>query len=151
MSSRDAERIRDWWCNPDMWNTFAVACLVAVSASLVAPAQADAKVCLRVSAPAAATTSSPVVVEVTTVMLIWSGARVTGWRPERLPTTRRMLLALETPSGAWRTVRLYRVHARPSVWRAAPRLRDRGTWRLSVLGWDYAPRTCAPTKLVRVR
>jgi hypothetical protein len=132
-----------------MSKRFALAA-VAVTASLAVPGLAQAKVCYRLSAPAAVAARVPARVEVTTVMLIWSGARVTGARPEILPATQRMELALQAPSGQWRTVRLYRVAGRPEMWRASARLFERGNWELSLLGWDYAPRLCAPIEIIRV-
>jgi hypothetical protein len=40
--------------------------------------------------------------------------------------------------------------SRPSVSSATIRLAAVGIWRLSVIGWDFAPPACAPKRWIRV-
>jgi hypothetical protein len=51
---------------------------------------------------------------------------------------------------AYREVVLRRNLARPSVSIATIRLGKVGMWRLSVIGWDFAPPACAPKRFIRV-
>jgi hypothetical protein len=51
---------------------------------------------------------------------------------------------------AYREVVLKRNVAKPSVSSATIRLGKVGRWRLSVMGWDFAPPACAPKRFIRV-
>jgi hypothetical protein len=114
----------------------------------VAPAVAEAKLCVRITAPATATRAEPVRVSVTTLMPTWKSGRPVSLRP--VAATVRLRVVLEGPKGEYRIVALRRVAARLSIARATIRLASAGAWRLSVSGWEYAPHGCAPPALVRV-
>ena len=90
----------------------------------------------------------PINVSVATLMPTWSSSRLVSLRP--VAPAGHLRLVLEGPHGEYREVVLRRLASRPSVSRVTIRLASLGTWRLSVLGWEFAPRTCAPPALVRV-
>jgi hypothetical protein len=121
-------------------------------ASLAAAAGAglaEAKTCVRIAAPATVLSGEPTSVTVTTLMpSAWVGGRPVGLRPE--PSTMALRLVLEGPGGQYREAKLRRVAPRASKARASIRMAARGVWKLSVLGWAYAPRACAPPRQVRV-
>jgi hypothetical protein len=74
-----------------------VSAVLAVTAALVAPAVAEAKLCVRITAPATATRGKPVRVSVTTVMPTWKSGRPVNLRP--VAATVRLRVVLEGPSG----------------------------------------------------
>lgn len=105
--------------------------------------------CVRIAAPATASSGEPIRVTVTTLMPSgWVSGRPIGLRPA--PSTIRLRLVLEGPNGEYREVMLRRVAPRASQARAIIRLVTHGVWRLSLLGWDAAPEPCAPTRRLRV-
>jgi hypothetical protein len=110
---------------------------------------AEAKLCVRISAPATVAPGEAVPVSVTTLMpTSWAtGLRPIGLRP--FPATTSIRIAVLGPN-AYREVVLRRTKRQPSVSTATIRLATVGTWRLSVIGWDFAPPRCAPKRLVRV-
>jgi hypothetical protein len=125
--------------------TLAFASLAAVG--VVESAQA--KSCVRIAAPATVLTGKPMSVTVTTLMPSgWVDGRPVGLRPE--PSTVALRLVLEGPGGQYREVKLRRLTPRASKARATIRMAARGVWKLSVLGWAYAPQACAPPRHVRV-
>jgi hypothetical protein len=122
---------------------------VAVIAVLLLPAVAEAKLCVRISAPPTATRGKPVAVSVVTLLpTSWASGRPVGLRP--VAASVRVRLVLVGPEGKYREVLTRRVASKPSVSRATIRFAAVGTWRLSVLGGDAAPPLCAPQKLIRV-
>jgi hypothetical protein len=122
--------------------------IAAVAAAFALPAVADAKLCVRISAPATATPGESLRVSVTTLMPTWASGRLVGLRPVAAAVGVR--LVLKGPQGEHREVVLRRVSSHPSVLRTTIRLSSVGTWRLSVRGWEFAPRACAPPAFVRV-
>jgi hypothetical protein len=125
--------------------TIAAAVLVALGF----PALADAKTCVRIGAPATAVRGQQLQVTITTLIpTSWVGGRPVGLVPASSGGATRLVLA--GPRGERREVTLRRLPSRPGSARGTIRLGSRGTWRLSVLGWDYAPRACAPPKTIRV-
>jgi hypothetical protein len=88
-------------------------------------------------------------VSVTTLMpTSWAtGLRPVGLRP--FPTTQSIRLVVLGPN-TYREVVMRRNGAKPAVLSATIRLGKVGRWRLSVMGWDFAPPRCAPKRFVRV-
>jgi hypothetical protein len=138
------------WCSdsgvkkPTLFSALAVIAVV-----LLLPAVAEAKLCVRISAPPTATRGEPVRVSVVTLLpTSWASGRPIGLRP--VPASVRIRLVLVGPEGNYREVAMRRVASTPSVSRTTIRLATIGTWRLSLLGWDAAPQSCAPQRLIRV-
>src|SRR5688572_17730451 len=123
--------------------------VAAVSAALVLPAVAEAKLWVRISAPTTVARGKPVQLSVTTLLpTSWaSGLRPIGLRP--FPARVGIRLVVLGPY-AYREVVLRRNVTRPSVSSGTIRLGRVGRWRLSVMGWDFAPPACAPKRFIRV-
>ena len=126
---------------------FVIAALVGTFLLAAAPA-AEAKLCVQIDAPRTARTGGSVTVRVTTMSPTWEGNTVVHLTPE--PTSLRLRLSVRGPRGDVREVPLRRTR-NPAVWSARLALASRGIWTLSVFGWEYAPRTCAPPWRMRVR
>jgi hypothetical protein len=115
---------------------------------LHAPA-ADAKLCVRIDAPRDARTGAAVTVRVTTLEpTTWDGTRPLGLRPARASI--RLRLVVSGPRGIRRDVSLRRTKD-PAAWTTRLRLERPGIWTLTMVGWEYAPRACAPAARIRVR
>ena len=127
---------------------FAFAIALVLSTALTVAPRADAKLCVAISAPRVAAAGSTILVRVTTFTPTWDGRRIVRRQPERV--TFPVRLGVRDPSGSYREVRLRRTED-PAVLRATLALPLRGRWQVSVAGWEYAPRACAPTRTIRVR
>ena len=138
------------WCSTGVKApSLLILAVAVVSTALAVPAVAEAKLCVRISVPATVAPGEAVPVSVTTLMpTSWaSGRRPIGLRP--FPATTSIRLAILGPN-AYREVTLRRSMTKPAVSSATIRLATVGMWRLSVIGWDFAPPRCAPKRLVRV-
>jgi hypothetical protein len=110
---------------------------------------AQAKLCVRIDAPREARAGSAVTVLVTTLEpTTWDGRKPVGLTPANAST--KLRLSLAGPRGAFREVRLRRTKD-PAVWTTKLRLARPGLWTLTIAGWEYAPRACAPPARIRVR
>ena len=127
---------------------FTLVTTAVVIALGLAPA-AEAKVCVRIDAPRTVRVGSTFTASLTTMLPTWSGSRVVDLEPVEL-TGRPLRLTLRGPDGVIREIRLRRTRE-AAVWKARLRLAEPGMWRLSASGWEYAPRSCAPSVAVRVR
>jgi hypothetical protein len=118
-----------------------------VLAALVAAPSAAAKACVRIQAPATAEAGQPVRVVVRVYLPTWNAGRVvklkplTNWSP-------RLKVTASGPKGERRL--LAAKGSRDGVGVVTTTFAVEGEWQLNVLGWEYAPKSCAPTRTVRV-
>jgi hypothetical protein len=127
----------------------AVVLVPAVLAALVLSPHASAKGCLRIQAPASAEVGESVRLSVRTYMSRLANGRVVPGAPTSLGIARLRMTA-EGPDGR-RFQFVARATAEDGVLVARVVLRATGLWRLSAMNWADAPRSCAASRLVRVR
>lgn len=119
---------------------------LAVVALAAAPSAA-AKPCVRIQAPATAEAGKTVRVVVRLYMPTWKGGRLVKLTPlSSWPS--RLELTVSGPNGEWRLVTTRGSHDGVGV--AQVRFASAGRWQLDAFGWEHAPRTCAPTRSIRV-
>ena len=115
--------------------------------ALAAAPSAAAKSCLRIQAPADADVGETVRIVVRVYLPTWRQGRVVKLTP--MPSWGgRLELRATTSSGGFIVLEAHGARDGVGVVRVAfPRA---GAWRLEAVGWEYAPRTCAPPRVVRV-
>jgi hypothetical protein len=122
--------------------------LVAVAVlALIAAPTAAAKTCIRIQAPATAEVGDTVRLVVRVYLPTWRQNRVVKLTPVTT-WAGRIELAVTAPGGAVSRVRIG--GARDGVGVARLALPAAGSWRFEAVGWEYAPPSCAPPRIVRV-
>jgi len=128
---------------------FPIVAAVALALVVAQPPKAEAKLCVSIDAPRVVRVGTRVTVRVTALQPgTWIGLKPVDVEPARMPPRRR--LVLQGPGGERREAVLRRTPD-PAVAAARFRLDRPGRWTLSVTGWEYAPRACAPRARIVVR
>jgi hypothetical protein len=124
-----------------------LAAVAIATAALVAAPTAAAKTCIRIQAPATADVGETVRLVVRVYVPTWRQNRVVKLKPVAT-WAGRIELTVSAPGGA--VSRVKTTGADDGVGIARLALRKVGRWRFEAVGWEYAPPTCAPPRIVRV-
>ena len=117
--------------------------------ALAAAPTASAKGCVRIDVPAVAVVGEHLRITIRTYESIVDNGKVVPGAPTYLAIPRLDVVA-EGPAGRTLKFRTRRL-GRSAAGVARVVFPTRGLWRLRAANWKYAPRSCAPASVVRVR